>query len=524
VNPGGGAGDLVITVGGDISPLEDALAGIPEVAQESFASVQAAAQAIDWADLSAGTEAAGESLANLGAAANATEGDFTGASGALETVSTAAADATTATESLAPALASAGEAAQEADTHLSDFRSDLIEIGEGLAIAESIKMFADDALTAAGAWQNATISLTALTGSVSVANEKMKELEELAAADALSMPQVLLAATRMAAIKVPLDQMNTLITDAAGSADVMNVSFSRIVLQMDNMINSGTVAATTLSRMGISTQGFLQALNSVAGQGVADISNMSAAFQQLDKSQRIQVMEAAMRSFADVVQQRAQSITGQLQTLDDEWEAVMKDFGLAIAPVTQGLVAFISTDVVPAIHAMVTGFSELPAPVQQFVVSLGVLAIAAGLGAAALGAFSLSVAAVTSEAVAGPVIALGASFTALIAPVTAAIGAITGLDGVIAILGLETLPIVIPLLLIAAAVFAGWQLGHWLSDLTNNVDGLTAAQGKLAAENAKTSEASNTSSQTLKALGVSTDATAQSSSVFSKVLGQLGEH
>jgi trimeric autotransporter adhesin len=523
VNPsGGGAGDLVITIGGDITPFETALAQLPQAAQDAFTSVQAASQTIDWADVAAGTDAASESLANLGAAASATEGDFTGTSGALETVSSSADDATAGAEQLTPALQAAGDAAAEAGTHISDFRSDLIELGEGLAVAEGVKAFADDALTAAGAWQNATIALTALTGSTTAANQKMAELEELAAADALSMPNVLLAATRMTAIGVPLDQLNTLITDAAGSADVMQTSFSRVVMQMDNMINSGTVAATTLSRMGISTQGFLAALNSVAGQGVADISNMAGAFQQLDKSQRIAVMEAAMQTFGAVVQQQAQSITGQLQTLDDEWEAVMKDFGMAIAPVTQGLVAFVSTDVIPTIHAMVTGFAELPVPVQQLAVSIGVLAIGAGLGAAALGVFSLSMAALTSEAVTGPIIALGASFSALIAPISAAVASFLGLDAAVGTLETVALPALIPLLALVAAVFAGWQLGHWLSDVVNNLDGFTAAQQKAAAEVSNTSEVAGTSSTTLKALGVSTDTAAESSSVFSKALSALG--
>src|ERR1700693_4187453 len=55
-----GLGDLVLTVGGDISPFEDALQGIPEVASAAAAQIQAAFDAIP----SATTEVE-SSLANL---------------------------------------------------------------------------------------------------------------------------------------------------------------------------------------------------------------------------------------------------------------------------------------------------------------------------------------------------------------------------------------------------------------------------------------------------------------------------
>ena len=87
MNPtSGGAGDLTITVGGDLTPLQAAFDAIPGVAQAAFAEVATAIQDIDWSDLEQGVTAAAEGFQALGDAADAVTPALDGTAQAVQDI------------------------------------------------------------------------------------------------------------------------------------------------------------------------------------------------------------------------------------------------------------------------------------------------------------------------------------------------------------------------------------------------------------------------------------------------------
>ena len=417
MNPtSGGAGDLTITVGGDLTPLQAAFDAIPGVAQAAFAQVAAAIQDIDWSDLEQGVTAAAEGFQALGDAADAVtpaldgtaqavqdidwsdlEQGATGAAGSLNAVGEAAdgvdgaVDATAdSMAGLASATSQAGQAATQAAPPiesmipaaggLSDSANDaatgmmsMYGAFAALRIAEQIETdilsFAEAVLTAYGDIQEATISLTALTGSAQTANTEIAGLESLATSDALSFPSLVAADQKMTALGFSAQQITEALQTAADTAAATGNSFDTVTAAIDRMALSGTAGARQLATLGISTTALGQVM------GVAS-TEVAAAFKALDQTQRLTDLESALSKFQGVAQQTAQSLLGAWQNLQTQFTIAAEAIGQAIAPVIQDLAELGSTVVVPAIKGLVDIFEALPAPIQNLAVLVGVLTLA----------------------------------------------------------------------------------------------------------------------------------------------------
>ena len=504
MTPSSGAGDLVITVGGDLSALETAFDQIPGLAQEAFGPIQTAIQAIDLSPLSQSADTVATSLSGLSdaAAATATGLADTGAAldaagTSLETVANSTDDAVTATQALTPALESAAaaasdsaEASGEAASGFAEMAEQLVALGEGLAVIEVLKEFGQEALEAGAAEQSAALALQALGSSAEQAGETVESLVQMSMQLPFATADLLQTQERMQAVGIPLAQISTLMTDVAASAATMGTNLNRATMQIDNMITQGTVAATSLTRLGISVTGFVDAINQIGGPGTASIDNFATAFKQLDQSQAIQVVELAMQGLANNIQAQAESINGQLQILKNSWEAVMVDMGQAIAPTT-GMIVTGLTSIIQTVQGAIAQFQTLPAPIVaigaglvQLAAGLGVVALAMVAFTAALGAGALALTAFNSAAVQTPLAAVSSavtgaavSFGEFATGLTVASGAITAATAALAALG------------VGIALIAGWQLGHIISDWINNITGFTAAQQKAAAETQATNAA-----------------------------------
>lgn len=501
MNPSG-TNDLVITIGGDLSDLQASLNQIPQLATGAFGELQAALQSIDFSSVSQGADQAAESIASISTASDTVGQDLsaisqsmsdagdaseTAASG-LDDASTAmsgtadsAGAAASAVEQLPPALDETAESAENAESGLAGMAEQLVALGEGLVITEALKEFGTEALLAGAAEQSAAIALQALGSSAEQANETVEALVQTSMQIPVATASLLQAQERMQAVGIPLAQISTLMLDVAASSATMGTNITRATMQLDNMVTTGTVAQTTLSRLGISVQSFVAAINQVGGEGTADISNFTAAFKQLDQSQAIEVLEISMKGLADNIQAQAQSINGQLQILKNSWEAVMVDIGQAIAPSTGAIVTGL-TSVIQTVQAAIAEFQQLPAPIvavggflTQLAGGLAVIGVGMVGFIAALGAAGLALATFNSAAVQGPLMALSGAVTGAVVSLgelalgaTVASGAITALTAASATLG------------IGLALWAGWQIGHVVSDWINDLDGFTAAQQKAA--------------------------------------------
>jgi hypothetical protein len=441
-----GTSDLVITVGGDLSALETAFDQIPQIAQQAFAQVETAIQAVDWSGVTQGAAAASAAidgvsesasstqtdLTAIGTALSATDDSFTQAAssaadlgtswddlsaagdavdsanasvaGSMEDLGSAAEDAASSVQQLQPALEEDGDAAEEAEGGFAGMAEQLVAFGEALAVTEGLKEFGEEALTTYGNVEKATISLTALTGSAETANETIESLKTLAESDALQFPALVAAAQKMTALGFSTEQMNTVLQTAADTAAATGNDFSTVANSIDRMALSGTVAARQLATLGLSTTALGASMGVAAGE-------VTTAFKALDQGDRLDAITDALSKFGGVAGQVAQGISGQWQNLKTQFEFVLEGIGAALAPVISQLLSFASSTIVPTIQAMVNWFNQLPAPIKDAAVAIGLIVAAAAPLAVAVGGFGLAISGISAAIPA--LEAVGAAFTVL---------------------------------------------------------------------------------------------------------------
>jgi hypothetical protein len=495
LNPSG-TNDLIITIGGDLTDFQTALDQLSQSVADAGAGIATALGAIDWAPVTDGANTAQEAIASVGDAAGTIGEDLSklsdaagAAGGDLGDVSSAAEEAGGSVEGLSDALSNAdsaastagqsftelgpeveeaGEDAEEAAEGFGGLYGQLIEFGEALAITEGLKEFGEEALETYGDVQKASISLDALTGSATQANEIIETLKTTATSDALSFPQLVAAAQKMTALGFSTEQMNTVLQTAADTAAATGNQFTAVASAIDRMALSGTAGARQLATLGISAEQL------GAAMGV-DATEVTAAFKALDQSDRLDALNTALQKFDGVATSVAQGISGQWQNLKTQFEFVLEGIGEAIAPVVSALLSFAQTNIVPYLQAMVNWFNELPAPIKDAAVAAGLLVAAMAPLAVAIGGFALAVtgastaiAELTAEE--GLITAFGATMTGLfttIGTVTTAVseglvGALTA--GEAALLGFAAA---------GAAVAAAFVFYDQIKQLATNISNLT---------------------------------------------------
>jgi len=366
-----GLGDLVISIGGDISPLEDALGEIPGVAQNAATEIQAAFDALPSAEGTAGLNALSSGLQEAGDQASVASEEFN----ALED-SVKAIDESAQSEGfgqLADGLNEAGDAANELESDVEGAGEAVKEAAdEGEEATEKFKEWIETAAEIAGitvsiealvetlseavagfeAVQRAQISLTALTGSAEEADQTIEQLKTLAVGDALSFPALLTAQQRMQAFGISAEQTPALLMAAANAAAVMGTSVDQAANSIDRIGVSGAASARILTQLGLSTHDLATAM------GVTDDA-ATKAFKDLDQSDRLNVLVTALQKFQGVAADVASTLTGQWQSFKTSLELALEGIGESIATLLTGAVQQAQTSVVPGLQAIAQGFKDL---------------------------------------------------------------------------------------------------------------------------------------------------------------------
>jgi hypothetical protein len=453
--------NLVVTVGGDISPLQDAFDSIIPAAQAAGSAIDAALAGGSTGELTGGLAAANDALSQFGGTAGDVVGDLNSLDAAFGGMGDAAATAVPQIEELPPSIHQVADAANEAEGGLAGTVEQLIQLAEALVVTEALKEFAGEALETYGNVQKAQISLTALTGSAEAADAILEQMKDLATSNALAFEPLVGAAQKMTALGFSTEQMNTALQAAANTAAATGNGFDTVTNAIERLTLSGTAGARQLVSLGLSTQ----ALGTVMGIAATDVT---AAFKALDQSQRLDVLTQALSKFQGVAEQVAQGILGQWQNLKTQWEFIMEAIGSALAPVAADILSFISSDVLPFIQNLVGAFNSLPGPVKDFVVVVG-------LAAAAVPILTLGLTALSKILETLEVLNLAEWGTATVAAVgnvafavsEGLVGALTA--GETALLGLGAAAVVV------AAGFAGWKLAEWLDQNSTAVHNFNTA-------------------------------------------------
>jgi len=412
---GSSAGNLSISVTGDLSELLSALQQAQNAAQQAGDSI---AQALSTegtgglADLSAQLDQTASSLETVtgaakdtgaqidsltGCAADATSAasevaaSTTDMSSAMDQAATASHDAASALDSVATsggdaaagstaageAASAAGSAADEAESGFAGLGEELLKIAEIAGIGLGFAELASEAIKSVAAVQDLTTSLTYMTGSAAKAAEDVDTLKQMALGLSEPFSEVAATAQKMTAQLGSFDTAIPLMQLAADSSHVMGTSFEGAANSIDRMVLSGMAGARQLVSLGISANDLADAM------GVTT-TEVTKAFKALDQSDRIAVLEAALSKFSGASQQFAQNIGEQWTNFETQFEFDLEAAGMAfvpflsnletglgdilkaIQPVTEAIAGFVASavtanieDVSSAIRALSSAFGDV---------------------------------------------------------------------------------------------------------------------------------------------------------------------
>ena len=409
-------GEIDVIISGDFSDLQDAINSAQGIAAQGASDIQDAFDKPDLADVmvtalqnvgDAATEVAtqvgdvGTSIGTLSTALASTGDDadvfadsFFSAGDAMSGAGDAAAAAGGDLGDLGEAAGGAssdiegvGESAHEAEGGLAAMAEQLAAVGEALVITEGLKELGQEALNAYGTVQSVTIGLTALTGSAEQANEVIEQVKQLAATEPFAFPEIAPTVQKMVALGISTEQIPVVMQAAADASAATGNSFQQVANSIDRMTLSGTAGSRQLVQLGVSAQ----QMGAIMGVSATEFT---AAFKALDQSQRLDVLTQAMSKFAGTAIAEAQGISGQWQIFQNQFEEVMVGVGQAIAPVISDILSF-GKAVLSGVQSALDAFNELPTPVKDVVVALGLMAgavvpVTAGLAAIGIGLAGLN--------------------------------------------------------------------------------------------------------------------------------------
>lgn len=336
----GGAGDLIITVGGDITPLETAIAAVPEVfagltteVNDAFAGLNVAATDIQNLATAAGEAVApvqqlGEQMALFGeeAAQTATEFDFLPQVGEqLQLLTVYSGDAATSLQNLAGSAKELQPAAEGASGSMVALAANIFVAQAAFGIIKGAVM---DLAEAYSNLQKEQLALGAILHDQTAANAAIESTRELANNLGLAENAAETAQQKLAAMGISLSAIPGTLTAIADGAAAMNTSFDTASQRFDQIVNSGTLMARSLTSLGINIQDVAQAMG-VAG---VPVSVLNTAFKNLDEQQRAAVISAAeLAKNAGLAGQAASGAAGAWNQLKNTFQEVKESLGQQVA-------------------------------------------------------------------------------------------------------------------------------------------------------------------------------------------------
>lgn len=282
-----------------------------------------------------------------------------GAAGALDDLGSAAGNAGKGFEEAAPPI-------EQTTVSMQGLVEQLVAVGAALEFTSAMVDFGHAALEAADAVDDATASMAMLGGSAQEAELSVSQLRDIANDSALSFPEVLQASTRMTAFLGSAQPVPAILQAVANSAAVMGTSIEAASGGFERIIASGDISTKSLMRLGLTMDDIAKAMGTTADKA-------KDAFKELDQTQKIEVMNAALNKFQGAAAKLSNDGLGGLVRMGNAWREVLEAVGTAIDPVIKAIADFMSSDVVPFVKGLVEAFQLLPDPIQKGAIGIAAL-------------------------------------------------------------------------------------------------------------------------------------------------------
>lgn len=329
---------IVFQIGGDISPLQQALDAIPAAGAKAG---QALSDAFDAT--TAGFDSAARGAETLASS--------------VQDVGTAASAAAGGVGNLPPVLQSTAGAAGQAASGVNDLGAALIGLGAGLITFATLRDLAEETAQAFGKLQLAEIALGAITGDATAAAAALQTVKQLADQLGFAQESFITAEQKLVALQVPLAQIPQALEAIATGARGMLVPFDQALQRFDLAVDSGQLAGRSLTALGLTIQDVAAAMG-MANQPLQVIRD---SFKNLaETGERAQVISAALfAKFPTVADAAATSVVASWQRVENAGTTALQEIGRQLDGFS-GLFQVI----VGAIKILETAFTGLLLPIK----------------------------------------------------------------------------------------------------------------------------------------------------------------
>ena len=239
-------------------------------------------------------------------------------------------------QKVSQAFNAGAEGSHELESSLEGVQEKLIELAGEFFALEKIADTFKEAISVDAEIQKTRIALTALTGSASAANDVVEQMERLAKSEAISFPELLPAAQRMAAMGISTEQLTPAMAAAGNAAFALGDSIENVSTRMASIALSGMAMPRQLRTIGLSAKDLAATL------GITE-QELEGVFKDLPDEDRIAALISAMDKFKDAAKLPA-GISGGIIEFKNAWHGVLAEIGQGIEPVTDKLLRFAAVD------------------------------------------------------------------------------------------------------------------------------------------------------------------------------------
>lgn len=341
--------DLVLTVGADLSPVEQQLGELPGIAKQAASDIDSALAGVGTGDAGAGLKALDDAIRGVGESA----------------------------QHSTPPIHDMDSAIEHAGEEVGGFSEKAMELVGALGllvtlekVAEWLKEIATEAVSAYAASEQFTTAMGQLTGSSEQAESMLQQLKTTALQIPVSLQSLESATQRMTAFGVEASKIPSLMQAAANASAATGNSFDTVAQALSRVEISGQVSARQLVQLGVSWKDLAQAM----GTSIEEAQERLKKGGQDAEADLTAVVAAINQKFAGAAAAMATTLSGQFQILKNQIEQTLEGLGEAAAPVLKNIMQVVGSEIIPALNDVVHGFTAIAEVISPVVsVPLGQL-------------------------------------------------------------------------------------------------------------------------------------------------------
>ncbi len=338
------------------------------------------------------------------------------------------------------------DAAQNINGQLTSITNGLSSIGAalgGLAIAEGMKTFAEDALSASADIGKFRTQIIQLKGDGEETRAFLEQIHELAATSPFAFPELAQASEKMVQLGGSLEQVTSTMTAITQMGTALKMSGEQVTT-ISNAMARLAAGADPIKTMNQLVREGVPAWQMLAEQLGTNMSDAQAKVKAgaIDSNTVLQALTTSMSSYAGAASGYSDTWKGAMKGLQDETHAAMAVVGDDIKAALNEVAAPALKAVTQLVKDAAEIWKGLPDPVKDAALAFGAVITAAG-------------------ALAPVIIGLGTVIGAISGPVAIAVAAIAGVVA-------------------ALVALAAWVNEHWAgvsNILTNAWSGLQEIWG-----------------------------------------------